>query len=58
MIEISHRLQVVVLHALCACAEPRPSLDLGTRTPVQDSKPVDENTDDLSSLARFSESPR
>ena len=41
------------------CAGLHPILDLiYTRITVQDSKPVDDTTDDLLSLARCSESPR
>ena len=49
------RLQVVMLHVLCACAEPHPSLDLIPALQCRTPKPVDDTTDDLLSLAHCSE---
>ena len=49
------QLQVVMLHVLCACAEPHPSLDLIPALQCRTPKPVDDTTDDLLSLAHCSE---
>ena len=46
--------QVVTLHVLCVRAEPCPSLDLIPAPQCRTPKPVDNTTDDLLLLARYS----
>ena len=44
-----------MLHVLCACAEPRPSLDLIPAPQCRTPKPVEDTTDNMLSLVRCSE---